>query len=254
MTEKCRGCRDGSALPFAIRAAFQPIVDLRSGRVFAWESLVRGENGESAGEILSRVTDENRYAFDQACRVTAIREAVAAGILETGARLSINFLPNAVYSPMACIQLTLRAAREYGFPPDRLIFEFTENERIESDHLRMIIATYQKLGFATAIDDFGAGHSGLGLLAHLQTDIVKLDMELIRGIDESLPKRMIVQSLVRLFRKMKIALVAEGIETAAELETLRGLGIRYMQGYVLARPALGALPRPVLPAPIRAAA
>jgi EAL domain-containing protein (putative c-di-GMP-specific phosphodiesterase class I) len=242
MTEKCGACREGNALPFTIRAAFQPIVDLRTNRVYAYEALVRGEQGEPAAEVLARVTDAQRYAFDQACRVTAIREAVAAGILATGARLSINFLPNAVYSPLACIQLTLRTAREYGFPPERLIFEFTENERIDSDHLRAIIATYQKLGFATAIDDFGAGHSGLGLLAHLQTDIVKLDMELIRDIDASAPRRLIVEAMVRLFRRMKIALVAEGIETEAELETLRALGIRYAQGYALARPALGVLP------------
>lgn len=90
--------------------AFQPIMDCDTGLPFAFEALVRGSNGEGAAEVLSQVTPENRYAFDQQCRIAAIEGAVASGILETSAKLSINFLPNAVYSPVACIQLTLRTA------------------------------------------------------------------------------------------------------------------------------------------------
>jgi EAL domain-containing protein (putative c-di-GMP-specific phosphodiesterase class I) len=222
--------------------AFQPIVDLQSGRPYAYEALVRGPNGEGAGEVMSQLTPENLYAFDQACRVAAIRTAVAAGILKTDARLSINFLPNAVYSPVACIQLTLKTAREAGFPTERLIFEFTENERIEPDHLRSIVTSYRQMGFETAIDDFGAGHSGLGLLADLDADVIKLDMDLIRGIDTSLPRRLIVTSLVGLARSMGMRLVAEGVETAGELETLRECGVRFVQGYLLAKPELERLP------------
>ncbi|WP_374944817.1 EAL domain-containing protein [Sphingomonas sp.] len=223
--------------------AFQPIVDCEMGRVVAYEALVRGANGEGAGEVLSRVTPENRYAFDQQCRVAAIEQAVAAGIVETGAMLSINFLPNAVYSPLACIQLTLKTARATGFPTDRLIFEFTENERMsDTGHVANIIDAYRKMGFATALDDFGAGHAGLGLLAQLQTDVVKLDMELIRGIDSSMPRRMIVDGVVRMLDTMDITIIAEGIETEGEYAALRALGVRYFQGYYFARPALRALP------------
>ncbi|MFN3388822.1 MAG: EAL domain-containing protein [Allosphingosinicella sp.] len=239
---KCQGCRDGVGLPFEIRTAFQPIVDARTGQAFAYEALVRGPNGEGAGSILAQVTDENRYAFDQACRVAAIREAVAAGILDTPARLSINFLPNAVYSPAACIQLTLKTARETGLPVDRLIFEFTENERIDPDHVRGIIAAYQALGFATALDDFGAGHAGLGLLADLRTDIIKIDMALIRDIDTSMPRQLIVGGIVSLCEKLGSIVVAEGIETVEELRAIEKIGIRYVQGYVFGRPQLGVLP------------
>ncbi len=241
MTSSCQGCRDGSGLDFTIRAAFQPIVDIVSGEVFAYEALVRGANGEPAGEVLARVGEENRYAFDQQCRVTAIREAVAAGILATRAKLSINFMPLAVYKPSACIQLTLRTAREVGFPADRLMFEFTENEKANVDHLRSIMGAYRELGFTTAIDDFGAGHSGLGLLANLQTDLIKLDMELIRGIDGSSPKRAIVEAMIGLTRRLGMRVIAEGIETEAELATLRLLGVRLAQGYLLGRPTLGQL-------------
>jgi len=243
MGGKCQGCRDGQGFHLAIRAAFQPIVDVETGRPFAYEALVRGPNGEGAGEVLAQVTEENRYAFDQACRVAAIREAVAAGLLETDAKLSINFLPNAVYSPMACIQLTLKTAREVGMPADRLIFEFTENERMDAAHLKSIVEAYRALGFTTAIDDFGAGHSGLGLLANLQTDMLKIDMDLVRGIEASMPRRHIVAGIMRLCTDMGIGVIAEGIETAEELDVLRGLGVRYIQGYYLARPALGELPK-----------
>jgi EAL domain-containing protein (putative c-di-GMP-specific phosphodiesterase class I) len=243
MNRRCAGCKEGSELAFAIRTAFQPIVDLETGRPFAYEALVRGENGEGASEVLARVNETNRYAFDQACRVTAIREAVSAGLLESDARLSINFLPNAVYSPAACIQLTLRTALETGLPTDRLIFEFTENEQIDTAHARNIIEAYRALGFATAIDDFGAGHAGLGLLANLQTDLIKIDMELIRGIDASVPRRQIVECITRLSRDMGLIVIAEGIETSAELMVLRDIGIRYVQGFVFGRPTLGALPR-----------
>jgi len=242
MAGKCTGCKDGTAFPVAIRTAFQPVIDLETGKPYAYEALVRGPNGEGAGSVLAEVTPENRYAFDQACRVAAIREAVFAGILDTGASLSINFLPNAVYSPMACIQLTLQTARETGFPLDRLIFEFTENERIEPDHLGSIIDAYREIGFRTAIDDFGAGHAGLALLANLKTDIIKLDMELIRGIDTSLPRRIIVAGVLRLARELDLKVVAEGVETGAELNALSEAGVQYVQGYLFAKPALGRLP------------
>ena len=223
--------------------AFQPIVDIETGRAWAYEALVRGPNGEGAGEVLAAVTPENRYAFDQQCRVAAITQAVEAGIVGTGARLSINFLPNAVYSPVACIQLTLKTAAAVGFPADRLIFEFTENEEmVDSGHVSNIVETYRRMGFSTALDDFVAGHAGIALLSRFQTDIVKLDMALIRDLDTSLPRRMIVDGLVRMFERMDIAVVAEGIETSGEYEALRSIGVRYMQGYLLARPGYRSLP------------
>ncbi|WP_093020992.1 EAL domain-containing protein [Sphingobium sp. YR768] len=228
--------------------AYQPIVDIESGRPFAFEALVRGINGEGAGEVLARVTPQNRYAFDQQCRVAAIEGAVAAGILDTNARLSINFLPNAVYSPVACIQLTLKTAKRTGFPTDRLIFEFTENEQIaDTDHVQTIVDSYRKMGFGTAIDDFGAGHAGLGLLAKFQTDYIKLDMDLVRGLDTSMPRRLIVEGVLRIARSLGITVIAEGIETVGEYEALRTLGVRYIQGYLLARPGFKVLPEAALP-------
>ena len=244
----CQGCRDGADTGFRFSMAFQPIVDTETGLPFAYEALVRGAAGEPAQTVLSQVTPENRYAFDQQCRVKAIEGAVRAGILEGDARLSINFLPNAVYSPAACIQLTLRTAAATTFPPHRLIFEFTEDEEMaDPAHVRTIIQTYQRMGFGTALDDFGAGHAGLGLLANFQPGMIKLDMELIRGLDASPPRRAIVGAVMRMCREMGIELIAEGVETVGEYQALRAIGIRYIQGFLLARPAFEALPPIALP-------
>jgi EAL domain-containing protein (putative c-di-GMP-specific phosphodiesterase class I) len=240
---RCAGCRDGAALDFDFSMAFQPIVDMETGAPFAFEALVRGPNGEGAADVLGRVTEENRYAFDQKCRVKAIETAVRAGILDTPARLSINFLPGAVYSPKACIQLTLKTAAANDFPVERLIFEFTENEQMaDPDHVANIVRTYREMGFGTALDDFGAGHAGLNLLARFQPDILKLDMELIRGLDASLPRRVIVGGVAKMCRELGLTLIAEGVETEEELAALRTIGVRYIQGYLLARPAFEALP------------
>lgn len=242
MVGGCQGCKVGERLPFTITTAFQPIVDLDTGRPYAYEALVRGTEGQGAAQVLAQVTEENRYTFDQACRVTAIRQAVAAGLIETDAKLSINFLPNAVYSPKPCIQLTLQTARQTGLPADRLIFEFTENERLDTSHVRNIVEAYRALGFVTAIDDFGAGHAGLGLLANLQTDLIKIDMDLIRGIDSDRPRQQIARAIVTLCREMGMVVIAEGVETAEELEALRALDIRYVQGFLFGKPQVGVLP------------
>lgn len=238
MPGSCDACREGRTFPLAAQAAFHPILDLQDECVFAYEALIRGPAGEGAASVLAHVGAEDTYRFDQACRVTAIRDAVAAGIVESGARLSINFLPNAVYSPQACIQLTLRTARETGFPADRLIFEFTENETLDSKHVAAIVAAYRKLGFLTAIDDFGAGHARLGLLADLSTDLVKLDMALVRGCDRDPRRRLIIEHLVSLARRLALTLIAEGVETESELACLRLLGIRYVQGFLFGEPRL----------------
>jgi EAL domain-containing protein (putative c-di-GMP-specific phosphodiesterase class I) len=253
----CVDCRDGAGFDLPIIMAFQPIVDVRNQTVFAYEALVRGRGGESAGEVLAQVSSDNRYAFDQLCRTTAIEQAAGLSMAATGASLSINFLPNAVYEPRACIRVTLAAALRTGFPLDRIIFEFTEDEAIDAGHLLNILRSYRAMGFRTAIDDFGAGYAGLGLLSQFQPDIVKLDMALIRGIDTDRVKQAIVRNTLGMLRDLGVEPVCEGVETMAEHDTLRGLGVSLMQGYLLARPCLDGLPQigwATTPAPLDAMA
>jgi EAL domain-containing protein (putative c-di-GMP-specific phosphodiesterase class I) len=243
----CEGCRDGDGFPKPFTMAFQPIVDVRTRSVFAYEALVRGVGGEGAASILEAVTEQSRYAFDQGCRTKAIDLAAGLGLAQQGALLSINFLPNAVYDPAACIRLTLAAARRTGMPLDRLLFEFTESERVEHGHLGRIIAAYRALGFKTAIDDFGAGYSGLTLLAKFQPDIVKLDMELVRDIDTDRVKRLLVGGMVSVCAEIGVQVLAEGIETLDEHQALVDLGVFLQQGYLFAKPGFERLPQVAWP-------
>jgi EAL domain-containing protein (putative c-di-GMP-specific phosphodiesterase class I) len=255
MGTTCVGCRDDIALPFEFKMAFQPIIDVAAHRVWGYEALVRGPNGESAYSVLSQLTDEHRYRFDQAARVLAI-ETAGALFKQRDLRLSINFMPNAVYEPSACIQKSLAAAKRADFPHKNLMFEFTENERMtDPAHVERIIEAYRKLGFWTALDDFGAGYAGLGLLSRLQPDLIKIDMELLRDIHKSRAKQVIVAGIVGMARALDITVLAEGVENAEELTVLRAAGISLFQGYHFAKPALMALPEvPMLSQPITARA
>jgi EAL domain-containing protein (putative c-di-GMP-specific phosphodiesterase class I) len=239
----CQGCKGGAALPFEFTMAFHPIVDVSKGTVWGYEALVRGLNGEGAGQILGQVTEANRYKFDQACRVKAIELAGSLFPSDVETKLSINFMPNAVYEPAACIRATLDAARRIGFEHRQIMFEFTENERMtDIPHVQRIIQEYRKQGFVTAIDDFGAGYAGLNLLAHFQPDFIKIDMDLIRDLADSPAKQTIIACITTMGRELGVAVIAEGIETQAELSTLRAVGINLFQGYLFAKPTIASLP------------
>jgi len=231
---QCGDCRDGGALDFAFSYAFQPIIDLQQRTVFAHEALVRGPAGEGAMSVLARVNDSNRYRFDQACRVKAIEVAARLGMQS---RLSINFLPNAIYRPEVCIRTTLQAAREHGFPIEQIIFETVESEQVnDGNWLSQVFREYRRIGFMTAIDDFGAGYAGLTLLADFQPDIVKLDMALVRGLEQKRVSRVIVANVARLCEELGVKVIAEGVETAAELSCLQEMGVHLVQGYLFGQP------------------
>lgn len=235
----CGGCGSADRLGFQFDYAYQPIVDVDKHRIYAHEALVRGPQGEGAMSVLGQVTEANRYRFDQACRVKAIKTAAQLGMTE---RVSINFLPNAVYKPEVCIRTTLEAARTHGFPTERIIFEVTEGERVEGGPwLASILREYRRCGFLTAIDDFGAGYAGLTLLADFTPDLIKLDMALVRGVDASKTRQAIARGMVRICEELGIQVIAEGIETASERDFFLSEGVTLMQGYLFARPAFRAL-------------
>lgn len=235
----CDGCRGGKrALP-GFTFSFQPIVNVVTREVYAYEALVRGMSGEGAAWVLGQIDADNIYAFDQACRRQAVRLAARLGMR---ALLSINFLPNAVYSPDRCIRSTLQECERTGFPVSQVIFEVSESENMsDPGHLLDIFHAYRAMGFRTAIDDFGAGYAGLGLLSQFQPDLLKLDMGLVRGIDDSPPRQIILESMVTMARRLGTTVVAEGIETAGERDYLMGIGIELMQGFLFCEPAFESL-------------
>ena len=228
--------------------AFQPIVHLPTGTVFAQEALVRGLDQQGAASVLAQLTPQNLYSFDQACRVRAIEMAASLSPATTRVPVSINFIPGAVYRPENCIRRTLETAFRVGTPLSSIVFEVTENERvIDREHLKNIFREYRKHGLLTAIDDFGAGYAQLTLLADFQPDILKLDMELIRDIHLRPASRLIVHAILGVCRDLGIQVIAEGIEKVEECLVLADLGIELFQGYLFAKPAFERFPVPHLP-------
>ena len=243
----CIGCKDAGSFEPEISFAFQPIIDAETGVVFAQEALVRGESGQGAASILSAVNEGNRYVFDQKCRTTAIEHASRLKVAESNALLSINFLPNAVYEPRACIRSTLLAAMKYNFPTNRIMFEFTETEKLDTAYILNILRSYRDMGFKTAIDDFGSGYAGFDMLTGFQPDYVKLDMEMVRDIDRNRVKQIILKHTLAMLEDLGIKVICEGIETLEEYQFLRDLGVTHIQGYLIAKPCFEALAAPHFP-------
>ncbi len=236
----CKECRDLNELGIDFTMAFQPIVDPSNCSVFGYEALVRGLNNEGAYSVLSQLNESNKYKFDQAIRVKALDLAKK---LELQGMLSINFLPNAVYKAETCIRATLEAATQLNFPTDRIMFEVTEGEKvIDHGHLKSIFVEYKKQNFTTAIDDFGAGYSGLNLLADWQPDIIKLDMALTRNLHLDPVRRALVNGIILVCKELNIKTIAEGVETIEEYRALAKLGVNLFQGYYFAKPGFETLP------------
>ena len=226
-----------------LKPAFQPVFDLRSGAVFGHEALIRAGMGErlyGAGELLSAAPAHGgQHVFDRQARLAAIQQGAALTRTTTRGEghLFINFMPGVVYDPEVCLSSTFAACREAGVDPARLIFEVVETEGIHDlGLLKSVLDRYRREGMQVALDDLGAGHSSLTYLKTLRPDIVKLDKDLMLGITATDPRTPLVQALIRYAHDLGVRVVAEGLESAAELEAATALGADLGQGYGLGRP------------------
>lgn len=228
----------------AFSYAFQPIVDADSGTPLAHEALIRGPQGQSAASVLAAVEPAAMHRFDRDARTAAIG---LAGRLGLSGLLSLNFLPQALETLPDAIESMLSAATRAGIPLRSLILEVTEGEVIhDTARLARELNAYRARGLRLAIDDFGAGYSGLNLLADFQPDIVKLDMKLVRGIDASGPRQAIARAVIQACDDLGIETIAEGVETEAEYRWFRRIGVRLYQGYLFGRPAFEQLPHTIV--------
>ncbi len=220
--------------------AFQPIVDIHACEVFSYEALMRGLRNEPAYQVLEQVSREELFLFDQKARVDAIELATSLGIT---CLLNLNLLPQSLHSGPASIVTTMEAAQQVHLPIERLVLEVTEGEIIQDQsQFADLINEYRAFGMKLAIDDFGAGYSGLNLLANFQPDQVKLDMKLIRGVESHGPRQAIIRAVSQVCRDLGIDLIAEGVETMGEYRWLEDTGVRLLQGYLLAKPAFESFP------------
>ena len=220
--------------------------------MFAYEALVRGRANEPASAVFASLDPSQLYQFDRWARTRAIALAAALGV---EASLSLNFLPKSLDALPDAVSSTIDAARAASISLQRIILEVTENEIIhDPGRFASMMNVYRAQGVRVAIDDFGAGYSGLNLLAEFQPDIVKLDMQLVRSIDSNGPRQAIVRALVQACDDLGIDVLAEGVETQAEQRWFRRVGVRLFQGYLYGRPAFEALPLPLFPAAVDALA
>ncbi|HEX8235972.1 MAG TPA: EAL domain-containing protein [Abditibacteriaceae bacterium] len=219
---------------------FQPIVKCQeSGQVYAYECLLRGQDNQ--GTVFpGRILDVARgagllFQLDRAARLTNITNAHRQGIKS---HIFINFTPTSIYDPVNCLRSTVKAVDEMGLQRSQVIFEVIESELVRDvPHLKEILDYYRASGFRVALDDVGSGYSSLNMLGQLRPDYIKLDRELISGVQHDSYKAVIAQKLLETAQELKIQTITEGIEEEGEFHWARDHGADYAQGYYFARPA-----------------
>jgi diguanylate cyclase (GGDEF)-like protein len=224
-----------------LTAVFQPIVDLGSGDVFAYEALTRGPGGtalESPATLFAIADDVDlTVELDRACFRGALRNALT---LEPVHRLFVNLLPMSFYDA-AFIEVEVgNLLTAAGLTPANIVFEITERLAIENfASFKRALAAYTAMGFGVAIDDVGTRHSNLETVMSLRPHFIKISDVLVRGVARSTVKREMVRSLRHIAETVDAVMIAEGIENFDDVAALRDLGLRYGQGYYLARPGAG---------------
>jgi diguanylate cyclase (GGDEF)-like protein len=223
----------------AIRAVFQPIYDLASGAVRGYEGLVRPQANSGfndPGTMFAAAEATGRTAeLDIAC-LNAVMEAAAR--LRLPGSLTVNLSPRTLEMDEFSINAFLRMILRHGLDPQRIVLELTERETVENiERLRNAVEACRTAGIRVAADDVGAGNAGLRLLSQLRFDIVKIDLSLVQGGSGQNQSHEIVRTLRDLADRWGALVVAEGIETPAQLEVVRSLEIGAGQGYLLGRPS-----------------
>jgi EAL domain-containing protein (putative c-di-GMP-specific phosphodiesterase class I) len=212
---------------FAVRC--QPIVALDTGAVVGAEALTRFPNTHRPADAW--FDDAERVGLGTQLQLAVIERAVAlVGLLPAGAFLTFNVGPHVLAGPDLLDLLEL-------VDPERVIIELTEHVRIDDyDLLLDSLSRVRERGARLAVDDTGAGFASLGHILRLRPELIKLDCQFTRGIDTDPTRRSLAHALVSFAHDIGAEVVSEGIETAAELDAVRALGVPYGQGYFLSRP------------------
>ena len=221
-----------------LNPVYQPIVQLESGEIFGFEALTRGpaQSGLESPLALFGIADEVDLTFelDRACFRNGLRGAAGLSPVH---RLFVNLLPQSFYDTRFIESEVERLLDGAGLTPANVVFEITERLAIENfTAFRRALATYTAMGFGVAIDDVGTRHSNLETVMALRPHFIKVSDILTRGVSRSTVKREMLRSLQRIAAAIDAVIVAEGIEELADVEVLGKLGIRYGQGFHLARP------------------
>ncbi len=221
-----------------VSTVFQPIVSLQDGTVHGYEALSRGPVASLLHnpDMLFKCAQKfnKLWELEFLCRSKAFE---AAFKIESEFKLFLNVNPNIMQDVQFRKGFTREYLEKFDIDPKRIIFEITESEAI--NHLADFIKTidnYKEQDYRIAIDDAGAGYSGLNLISDIHPNYIKLDMKLIRNIDKDMTKQSLVRCLNEFSEYTETALIAEGIETKEELLTLIEIGVSYGQGYFIQKP------------------
>lgn len=225
----------------AIRTVFQPIISLKDGEVLGHEALSRitCESGIRDMETLFALASQYNCLWDleQLCRTKAFEAAFRFMIPPYSKKLFINVNPNVLHDESFQKGLTKEYLNQYNISSGNIIFEITEKNIIKDiDGFIATIDHYKSQDYKIAIDDAGAGYSGLNLISDINPNYIKLDMKLTRDIHTDSLKAALVRGMVELSKISNISLIAEGIETEEELDTLINLGVQYGQGFFIQYP------------------
>lgn len=222
-----------------IAILYEPIVNLTTREVLGHEALVRGpwkSDLQSPGRLF-QLAEETGLVFelDCLCRRTALRGARG---IEPGHKLFLNCLPTAIHDPAFRGGALRETLTDLQLRPEDLVFEISERESIEDFAIfREARDHYRDIGIQIALDDTGVGYGSLEAVMELAPDFIKVDLSLVRGIDSDPPRQELLRALHTVAGKLGGQVIAEGIETREELETLQALGIPYGQGYLFGRAA-----------------
>lgn len=222
----------------SIRIHYQPIVSLATGEVFAYEALSRGPKDSyfaSPLHLFEFAEKENcLYALEKTARELAIQGFFASHPKQ---KLFININANVIHDPQFTTGQTIKLLENMNLSPQNVVFEITERNSIDDfTTATKALGNYRQQGYRIAIDDAGAGYSSLQAIAELRPDYIKIDRSLIHNIDQDKMKEILLESLVLLAQKINASIIAEGIETYAELATVTRLGVQFGQGFLLGRP------------------
>lgn len=223
----------------SLTAHFQPIIDIKTNEIFAYESLIRGvkANGELMYPdelFMKSARNDMNFRLDKLCRETALK---TTAVKKINAKVFINFLPTSIYDPEFCLKSTVKWAKQLEFDPKNIVFEVVETQNVkDKEHLKTILNYYRSKGFLIALDDVGEGYSSLNMIIDIKPDIIKVDRNIISNINKDTMKKSIYKALHTICRENDIKLLAEGIENPYELETVKEIGVDYAQGYYFAKP------------------
>lgn len=220
-----------------LSSIYEPIVDARTRAVMGFEALIRGPAGtelESPAAIFP-MAEKTGLLFELDCLCRRKGLFGAKGI-EPGKKLFLNCLPSAIHDPGFREDRLRETLSAIGLAPKDVVFEISEKESIANfEVFREVRDYYHMLGFGIALDDVGAGYSGLETVMELSPDYIKLDLSLVRGIDSDPHRRELVSALNKVSGKLGTRVIGEGVSTEEELKTLAELGIPYAQGWLLGR-------------------